>query len=178
MLEGYRVAILERLDGTALAVGRLLREAKQIDPDRFDEWVQVCLPIGHETARRLIAISAAYEKLPEELVANLPRPWQALYAIQALPMEALQAGMASGELSSLTTVREAQQFSREWRGVSEARVRRADIAAGALMQFPASDLSPETTRALRRWLKRESAPDTLGVASEADCMGRETATAM
>ena len=160
------MAILERLDGTALAVGRLLREAKQASPGCFDEWVQVCLPIGHETARRLIAISAAYEKLPPELVSNLPRPWQALYAIQALPVEVLQAGVASGELSSLTTVREAQQFSREWRGVSEGRVRRADVAAGALMQFPASDLSPETRRAVRSWLKRTSALDPVGVEVE------------
>lgn len=159
-LEHYRVAIIERLDGTALAVGRLLREAKQADPDNFDEWVRVCLPVGYETARRLIAISAAYEKLPEELTAKLPRPWQALYAIHALPVEAISAGVASGQLSSLTTVREAQEYTREWRGVTEGRVKRADIAAGALMQFPASDLSPETRRAVQAWLKRTSALDT------------------
>lgn len=158
-LDDYRAAIIQRLDGTALAIGRLLREAKQADPANFDEWVRTALPFGHETARRLIAISAAYEKLPEEITVNLPRPWQALYAIKALPVEALQAGIDSGRLSELTTVSEAREFSREWRGVSEGRVRRADVAAGALMQFPASDLSPEVRRAVRQWLKRASAPN-------------------
>lgn len=150
---------MERLDGTALAVGRLLREAKQADPSMFDEWVRSELPFGHETARRLMAISAAYEKLPDDVVAGLPRPWQALYAIQALPVDAIRSGLASGALSADTTVREAQQFSRDWRGVTEGRIRRADVTAGALMQFPASDLSREVRAALRGWLKRASALD-------------------
>lgn len=157
-LEGYRLAIIERLDGTALAIGRLLREAKQAEPERFDEWVRDELPFGHETARRLVAISAAYEKLPDDITAQLPRPWQAMYAIQALPIEALRSGLASGALGVDTTVREAQEFSREWRGVNEGRVKRADITAGALMQFPAADLSPEVRRAIKLWLQRATAP--------------------
>lgn len=151
--------ILEILDGTALRVGRLLREAKQADPELYDEWVREELPFGHETARRLVAISAAYEKLPEELAMQLPKPWQALYAIQALPIEALRAGVQSGALGPDTTVRASKLFSQEWRGiVREGRVGRADVSAGALMQFPARELSPEVRNALLAWLERATAP--------------------
>jgi len=158
-LSRLREEILEILDGTALRVGRLLREAKQADPEGFDEWVRECLPFGHETARRLIAISAAYEKLPEEIAAQLPKPWQALYAIQTLPVEALMAGVASGALSPDTTVKASKLFSQEWRGVvRDGRVGRADVSAGALMQFPSRELSPEVRRALSAWLLRATAP--------------------
>ena len=158
-LDRLREEILEILDGTALRVGRLLREAKQADPEGFDEWVRVELPFGHETARRLVAISAAHEKLPEEIVLQLPKPWQALYALRTLPVEALEAGISSGALAPDTTVKASKLFSQEWRGVvREGRVGRADVSAGALMQFPSWELSPEVRRALSMWLLRATAP--------------------
>lgn len=159
-LARLREAIYAEMDSVALRVGRLLREARQLHPDDFDRWVAEELPFGHETARRMMAISAAFEKLPEDVVASLPRPWQALYALQTLPVDALRSGIASGALSADTTVRDAQAFARLWKGrpMPEGRIGRADVAAGALMQFPADALSPEVRRVLLSWLQRASAP--------------------
>lgn len=153
-LDQYRDLIIEEVDGVALRVGRLLREARQAAPEAFAEWVERELPFGHDTAKRLMAISAAYEKLPEDVVASLPRPWQAMYALHALPEEALRQGVESGALTPWTTVRRAQQYVREWKGmpVEGGKVLRCDVAAGALMQFPASTLTPSVRDALRKWL--------------------------
>lgn len=57
------------------------------------------LPFGTDTARRLMAISEAYEKLAPEKLAMLPRPWQALYALRALTADELQRAMEAGEIT-------------------------------------------------------------------------------
>lgn len=151
-LDGYRTAIYREIDGTALRVGRLLREAKALDPVEFNRWVEMELPFGLETARRLMSISAAYEKLPTETLAGLPRPWQAMYALKALPPAAITAGIESGTISPTMTVKEAKEFARNARGVSSIRSKRCDEAAGALMQFASHELSPGVRTMLLNWL--------------------------
>jgi len=166
VLDGYKALIVDEIDGMALRLGRLLREAKQAAPKLFDVWVRDELPFGHETARRLMVVSAAYEKLPAEVTAELPRPWQALYAIKTLPMAALEAGIASGRLTPSTTVRESIQFVRDWNDtpLATGRLRDAEIAAGVLMQYPPTDLAPEIRKVLSEWLDRadwgQSEPST------------------
>lgn len=157
-LADYRDRIIREVDGVALRVGKLLREAKAVDPDDFNRWVEEELPFGLETARRLVAISVAYEKLPPEQVALLPRPWQAMYALKALPMSVIANGIEDGTITPKMTVREARKFAA---GVSGrgSRVSRADVAAGLLMQFGAHELSPSVRHAVRAWLQRATAPD-------------------
>jgi hypothetical protein len=164
-LDDYRTQIIREIDGVALRVGMLLREAKARNPDHFNEWVARDLPFGLETARRLIGISAAYEKLPPEKLRLLPRPWQAMYALKALPREALDAGMESGEINPDMTVRSARHYASRMKDYSPeylgalgvgTRATRADMAAGMLMQFGARELTPAVRDVLARWLARGS----------------------
>lgn len=142
----------------AMRVGKLLREARAAHPSRFRAWVENDLPFGLDTARRLMAISEAFETLPKATLDQLPRPWQAMFALRALPAGELQRAVDAGELSPETTERAAKGVARRWRtGSSEprasvTRIHRADIAAGALMEFTPRDLNPNVLRALRNWL--------------------------
>lgn len=157
LLAEYKRRIIDEVDGVALRVGRLLREAKAVNPDTFDTWVETELPFGSETARRLIAISAAYEKLPEDAVRQLPRPWQAMYAIKELPPHAIISGIADGAIGPSMTVRQAIQYARKFRDkpspakpVSHIGV--ADKLAGSLMLFTPDDLTSPVLDALREWI--------------------------
>lgn len=153
VLEGFRSAIIKEIDGTALRIGRILREAREACPQDFGRWVERDLPFGHETARRLIAISAAYEKLPPETLRGLPRPWQAMYALKELPPGNLAVAVKHGELTPNTTVEEAKTFARVWRGrETMSMYRKADATAGRLLRLSPSDLSPPVLESLRRWL--------------------------
>lgn len=148
---------MEEIDGMALRIGRLLREAKQAAPQDFDRWVVNDLPFGLETARRLIAISAAYEKLPSATLASLPRPWQALYALKGLPADAIEEGISAGEISPTMTVNEAIQYRRKFSTPAERRGRvphtsPADDIAGTLMRHHAIDLHPTVLNALTEWV--------------------------
>lgn len=161
-LDGYTVQIMAEVDRMALRVGAILREAREAAPHQFRDWVDGCLPFGYETARRLMAISEAYERLPADLVAQLPRPWQALYALRVLPESALRAALESGGLGPGTSEQDAKAIARRWRTgnegplTSNARHHRADIAAGALMEFTPRDMNPMVLRALTRWLDRHN----------------------
>jgi hypothetical protein len=103
-LSDYRDQIIREIDGVALRVGALLRAAKARNPDHFNEWVERDLPFGLETARRLMGISAAYEKLPTEKLRLLPRPWQAMYALKALPSAVIEAGKAGISLEAFLRI--------------------------------------------------------------------------
>jgi hypothetical protein len=159
-LERYKTEIWRAADRMALEVGRLLREAREAAPGEFNRWVEDELPFGLDTARRMMAISHAYESLPTEMIEQLPRPWQALYALRKLPRSELEAAVESGLLGPDTSERDAKTIARRWRTgngeplSSNARLHRADIAAGALMEFTPEDLNQYVLRALRRWLDR------------------------
>lgn len=153
ILEGYRARIIAEVDGVALRVGRLLREAKEACPEGFGRWVDNDLPFGHETARRLIAISAAYDKMPPETLRGLPRPWQALYALKELPKGNLAAAVKLGEITPDTTVNEAKIYARTWRGhKTMSMYSKADETVGRLLRLSPSDLSAPVLQSLRNWL--------------------------
>lgn len=155
ILDEYRDRIIAEVDGVALRVGRLLREARQAAPTEFCRWVDRELPFGNETARRLIAISAAYEKLPAETLRSLPRPWQAMYALKELPPGRLKAGIASGVISPEMTVESAKKYARESRGQYTLH-RNANKTAGRLMRASPSDLTTTVRNSLRVWLDSEN----------------------
>lgn len=152
VLQGYRTQIMAEIDGVALRVGRLLREAREACPVEFTRWVQDDLPFGAETARRLIAISAAYEKLPAATLRGLPRPWQAMYALKELPTSTIVAAVEQGEIKPEMTVDAAQQYARQWRGTGANIHRAADAAAGRLLRLTPADLSVPVRESLRTWL--------------------------
>lgn len=154
ILESYRSKIIAEIDGTALRVGRLLREARDRCPQDFGRWVESDLPFGHETARRLIAISAAYEKLSPDTLRGLPRPWQAMYALKEIPAGNLAAAVEYGELTPDTTVEQAKTYARTWRGDNTTSMyRKADLVAGRLLRMQPSDLSTPILASLRQWLE-------------------------
>ena len=148
------------MDRMCLRLGELLWEAKALDPGGFNQWVKDRLPFGDNKARRLIAIYVAYRELPPEKIEQLPRPWQALYALARHAKGNLLDALESGEIGPDTTVREAQASARHWsknqRKVDplEARYSTADTRAGALMEHSASNLNPYVRQALESWLSR------------------------
>lgn len=135
----------------ALRVGALLRAAQELAPKRFASWVESDLPFGLDAARRLIAISKAYERLDPSVLEKLPRPWQALYALRKLTSAQLALGVSQGLIGPTTTIKEAVAFAG---GGNPDRTRhhRADLAAGALMDCSVDDLHPMVLRALLGWL--------------------------
>jgi hypothetical protein len=154
-LDGYRQEIYREVNGVALRVGKLLREAKIFDPGGFNNWVIRDLPFGLETARRLMAISAAYEKLPTEALRDLPRPWQALYALKELPSHQILRDIRDGLISSDMTVEEARTHARRIKAHNRAWRHDANRAAGRLMQnFEPNDVGPTVFAALQEWMDR------------------------
>lgn len=142
-----------------LRVGGLLYEAKSLNPGGFAAWVKSKMPFGYDTARRLIAIHLAYRELPPEKIAQLPRPWQAMYALAPYAQGQLQAAIESGEVGPTTTVAQAIKLSRKW-GSNRRKVDPldpvygpADRRAGALMQYRPEDLNEYVRAALARWLR-------------------------
>lgn len=151
-----RESILVSMDRMCLQVGADLLEARRLDPDGFELFLEP-LPFGIHTARKLIAIHLAYRDLPAKVVEGLPRPWQAMYALKKFPAEQLQAAIEAGEIGPGMSQRDAVAKAREW---SESRPRRtvtdrrsrADIRAGALIDCPVGEMSEPVRRALLRWL--------------------------
>lgn len=135
----------------ALRVGLLLRQAQRLAPARFSSWVESDLPFGIDTARRLIAISKAYETLETSILERLPRPWQALYALRKLRPDQLALGVSRGLIGPTTTIKEAIAFAGGGQP-DRSRHHRADLAAGALMDCSVDDLHPMVLRALLGWL--------------------------
>lgn len=148
--------VFEAVDRMCLRIGALLHEAQQLDRRGFTKWVETSLPFGIDKARRLIAIHLAYSELPPETVAQLPRPWQALYALRSVPV---QAAIDAGEIGPETTVVAARTLARRYSSNTpkgsggKAHFRTADTRAGDLMQHSPDDLSPAVRDSLRRWLE-------------------------
>lgn len=155
--------MFETIDRMCLRVGALLHEARALDPAGFAEWVTERMPFGLDKAKRLIAIHLAYSELPAETLANLPRPWQALYALRE-HVGRLDGAIESGEIGPTTTVREARERARQWgtKGPSispgTARYSAADEAAGAMMAHHPDALSAEVFMAVSMWTAAR-APD-------------------
>lgn len=149
-LDDYRDAIEVEISGLALRIGKLLIQAKAAHPRRFERWVEDELPFGIDKARRLMLISRAYETLPAERLAELPKPWQALYALRNVPREQLLTGVRDGSISTTTTIEQARAWAAGPAGIRQYHP--ADVAAGALLNHSPDDLSPSVLGALVAWL--------------------------
>jgi hypothetical protein len=170
MAEGRLVEIeaevYETVDRMCLQVGALLHEARTLNPTGFEEWVAERMPFGLDKARRLIAIHLAYAELPEDVRHNLPRPWQAMFALRHWAGGKLDEAIESGEVGPDTTVDQARALAKKWTNDSRtgdeesltARYKAADLAAGKLMAHDPADLNPDVFRALSRWMSRRT-PD-------------------
>lgn len=160
-LADYRRAIEDEVSNVALRVGLLLRQAKASHPGTYTRWVERELPFGVDTARRMVAISEAYETLPESTLAGLPKPWQALYALRHIPKDQLALGVSQGSIQPGMSVLDAQHYARTGEA-QRPRLHPAMVAAGALMHFSVDDLSPDVLSALRVWLVGPLAVDEPG----------------
>lgn len=121
-------------------------------PDLYDDWVTHCLPFGLDKARRLRMIHKAAEHLPEHVLARLPRPWQALYAITRLPPEQLVEAVEAGTVHPELTVRETRDVARELSGRETRRFSEADLLVGRLVKLPRSSLGLGAETLLAGWL--------------------------
>jgi hypothetical protein len=152
--------VFRAIDHMALRVGELLHEARELDPAGFAVWVDERMPFGMGSAKRLMAIHLAYRELPAEVKANLPRPWQALYALRKWADGRLTEALESGEVGPSTTTREALETARTWtRGQwqpthAPPRYSSADLFAGKLMGFEPDELDENVFIALTRWIGR------------------------
>ena len=170
-LEEIEDEVYSSIDRMCLRVGELLAEARALNPSGFKRWVEQRMPFGYDKARRLVAIHLAYSELPPEKLAQLPQPWQALYALAPFARGQLVEALESGEIGPDTTQAEAITKARQWkthrRQVDPLRARysTADIRAGALMELSASELNPYVREALLRWLGSASTPEGDGPAS-------------
>jgi len=159
-IDQIETEVYETVDRMCLRVGELLWEAKTLDPGNFNAWVDERLPFGNDKARRLIAIFVAYRELPAEKLAQLPRPWQAMYALAPYAQGRLVQALDSGEIGPDTTVKQAKASARHWSSNKRkvdplaARYTAADNRAGSLMEFRPEDLNPYVLEALKSWLGR------------------------
>lgn len=144
--------IYATIDRFALDLGAKLQRAFDEFPDLYEVWVETCLPFGLDKARRLRMIHKASEHLPPEVLARLPRPWQAAYAVTRLPTETLTIAVASGQIHPEMTVRESRDVARELSGRETRRHSEADLLIGRLVKLPRSTVSDEASGLLGRWL--------------------------
>lgn len=165
-LEEIEGEVYDTVDRMCLRVGELLWEAKVLDPGGFNKWVENRMPFGVDKARRLIAIFVAYRELPPEKLAQLPRAWQAMFALAPYAQGRLRVALESGEITPDTTAREAIASARHWgtnRRTADplvARYTAADTRAGALMEHRPEDLNPYVREALTNWLTRAASPSS------------------
>lgn len=146
-LDEIRTEIFDAADSFVDRVGGLLVEAKALHPRGFVKWVEAELPFSYDTARRLMAVHVAYKHLPPERRAQLPRPWQALFAIR----DHIPAALASPAIGPGTTVREAVAFARQQSGVAPSHTM-CDIVAARLMLCDRGDLGDAVAEQLQLWL--------------------------
>lgn len=152
-LDDYRSRIETMLDATVLETGRLLAEARDsVDFDTWFEWVDHELPFTPEKARQLVAIFEAFAELPEALLAQLPRPHHALFALSSLTQAELEDAMIRFELGETSTVEQTRLIARHYRGGVTRAPRAANIRASKLMERESSELDPMVRASLTRWL--------------------------
>lgn len=152
-LQDITERIYARLDRFALDLGRDLQEAYEIAGKRaFERWVENELPFGVDKARRLRAIHLAYEHLPPEKLAALPRSWQAMFSFTRLERPAIEAAIDDGTIHPDMTVRDAVDTARQLSGRETKRHSEADILVGRLIGRPVEELGDRARELLVEWL--------------------------
>jgi hypothetical protein len=156
LLTEARQRIETCLDSAVLEVGRILSETRAaVNSREWVAWVEADLPFTLGKAEQLIAVHEAFARLPEDLLAQLPRPHQALLALRPLTERELADAVERWELGPDSTVVECREIARHYRGrTRQRRPNAANIRAAKLMEQDPDDLDPVVSAALRRWLSR------------------------
>lgn len=155
-LEEITDRIYARIDRFALDLGAELDEAFRLHPAVYERWVTECLPFGLDKARRLRMIHRAFGALPDDVLARLPRPWQAMFAISRLPAEAISDGIESGRIHADLTVKAANELVADVKQGGTRRHSEADLVVGRLVGLPPESLSGDAAALLRGWLVRSA----------------------
>ena len=162
--EWLTIKVYETCDRVVLALGEYLEVGRdRLGKEGYEEWVVEDLPFGLDTAKRYRAVYRAYANLPKSTLDQLPRAWQALYALKEIDHPSMLKMLSSGEVGTKTTVVEAKRVAKEfrgdrWTGDTPARdqrdyvTSRADAAAAELLTFDAAELSPVWRQAIESWL--------------------------
>jgi hypothetical protein len=159
-LEERSVRIENIMDRTALELGAELAAARDEHPNDWREWVEGSLSFGLDTAQRLIAIHKAFEFVPPERRAALPKARTALYELTRLPADRLEQAIDSGDIHPGLTTRAARGLAPMPRSPNMNRVGEgpvpkvtltANVVAQELMRFHRSQLEQPVLVALRRW---------------------------
>lgn len=152
-LEDIGVEIYATVDRMAMRLGDLLDHAVEISSRaEYERWVTEDLPFGLDTAKRLRAIFLAYRELPDEMLVEMPRPWQALYALAAVPRPVLEQAIEDGTVNGQMTVEQTRAVARELNGRPQPKFSQADLWAARLVSLSPADLSPEVKTMLSDWL--------------------------
>ena len=166
-LTEIEVEVYQAVDRMCMRLGELLHEARVLEPEGFNDWVAERMPFGLDKAKRLIAIHLAYRELPEDVVHNLPRPWQAMFALRHWTGGRLEEAIEAGEIGPDTTIAEARDTAKKWSKDSKqddppltARYSQPDLLAGKLMAEDPNGLNPDVHRALSRWVSRRTQDQT------------------
>lgn len=144
--------IYAKIDRFALDLGRLLQIAYESHPNDYRRWVEEDLPFGLDKASRLRMVYKAAEHLPDDVLARMPSPWQALYALTRLPANVVIEAVESGEIHPGLSARDSQALGRRLSGRETLRHSEADLLIGRLVGFAASEASPAAARLLRGWV--------------------------
>lgn len=154
-LEEITERIYSRIDRFALDLGAELDEAFRLRPDIYEQWVVECLPFGLDKARRLRMIHRAFETLPDDVMARMPRPWQAMFAISRLPADVIVDRVADGTIHEGLTVRETNELVADIKHPGGTRRHsEADLVIGRLVGLPPESVSGDALGLLRGWLDR------------------------
>lgn len=152
-LRGITVEIYSAIDRMVLRVGELLEEGRQSTSKAgFERWVINDLPFGLDTARRFRAIFLAFRELPEEMLTQMPRPWQALYALTSVERPVLERAIADGTIRPNLTVVETREVARGLKGAHRPHISQVDVWVARLVRFPADELSDDSRERVARWL--------------------------
>jgi hypothetical protein len=154
-LEEITAAIYDDLDTVVLSVGEKLQWAFDHFRDDYDRWVRDCLPFGLDAARRMRMIWKAALLLPPETLAQLPRAWQAMFALTRLPVDVLVEAVEVGDVHPGLTVVESCAVTRRLSGRETRTLSEADLLVGRLVRLRPKELSPEAFALINDWLNAE-----------------------
>jgi len=187
-LDVLRDEIASVLNRTAIEVGDILIRARYAHPGKFTQWVEEELPFSMTKARNLMAVSRAFRTLPPERREMLPAPWLAMFTLAKAPLELVEQGIESGEVTPQMTNRAALALVRREpappprkhrgrnpgpppgaTGWSKAKMP-ASLLVRELLRYASDDLTPTQRTRLALWLQGDN-DDRTDVAGSGELCG-------
>ena len=150
-LEGYTRRVYAAIDSMAIELGRVLTEVHELFPKAYEHWVETELPFKLDKARRLRMVYRMVTELPAEIQTQLPRPWQALYALSRAPSGALTSAVEAGIVHPGLSVAETNRVVAEMKGGTR-HFTDVDLIVGKLVTRDVEHLGSVAREALLAWL--------------------------